>query len=82
MASTTAPVAVVSLTLRSGDRDYRLPGVGSRSLLYVFDGRQIGALTETSDGADLVPDSTHPEARLTFWDDAATTLVPLSVRLA
>jgi hypothetical protein len=42
------PTAVVRLSFdESDDRDFRLPGSGSRSLLYVFDGTQIGAHAET-----------------------------------
>jgi hypothetical protein len=57
------------------DRAFRLPGAGSRSLLYVFGGQQIGANAVTSDGRDLVPGSSHDGVVLTFWDDAARIAV-------
>ena len=70
------PVAVVRLDTDSSQvRDYRLPGSGSRSLLYVFDGQQVGASAETRDGSDLTPGSSHEGVRLTFWDPAAIPLV-------
>jgi hypothetical protein len=70
------PVAVVRLDLDpSPEREYRLPGSGSRSLLYVFDGQQVGASAETRDGRDLTPGSSHDGVRLTFWDPAAIPLV-------
>jgi hypothetical protein len=70
------PIAVVSLSFdNSHDRDFRLPGSGSRSLLYVFDGTQIGAQAETADGRDLTPGSSHDRVRLTFWDPAAAACV-------
>jgi hypothetical protein len=70
------PVAVVHLELDPSQiRGYQLPGSGSRSLLYVFDGQQVGASAETRDGSDLTPGSSHEGVRLTFWDPAALTLV-------
>jgi hypothetical protein len=75
-ASAKDLTAVVDLCLDAdADRAYRLPGAGSRSLVYVFDGREIGALAVTADGRDLVPGSEHEGARLTFWVDKARILV-------
>ena len=69
-------VAVVSLALDAGeDRAYRLPGKGTPSLLYVFDGQQIGAFAETADGQDLTPGSSHVGLRLTFWAPEAPNWV-------
>jgi len=68
--------ALVNLSLfAQAERAYRLPGAGSRSLLYVFDGRQIGAHVVTADGRDLVPGSEHKGVLLTFWTDEARILV-------
>jgi hypothetical protein len=68
--------AIVSITLdASEDRAYRLPGAGTRSLLYVFDGQQIGARAETMDGQDLVPGTTHSGVRLTFWAPEAPDII-------
>lgn len=75
-ASTEKLTAVVDLRLNAdADRAYRLPGSGSPSLLYVFDGQQIGALARTADGRDLVPGSEHQGALLTFWADEVRILV-------
>lgn len=67
--------AVVDLRLAAHDRTFRLPGTGSPSLLYVFDGQQIGARAVTLDGSDLMPNSTHEGVALTFWADEARVLV-------
>lgn len=75
-ASAEELTAVVDLRLNSGaGRAYRLPGAGTRSLLYVFGRHQIGALAITADGRDLVPGSEHDGAQLTFWVDQARSLV-------
>jgi hypothetical protein len=68
--------AIVDLRLNSdGGHAYRLPGAGSRSLLYVFDGKQIGAHAATADGKDLVPGSQHKHVLLAFWTNYARILV-------
>ena len=75
-ASTEELTAVVDLRLHAdAGRAYHLPGDGSRSLLYVFDGQQIGAMAVTADGRDLVPASEHEGVVLTFWADEARILV-------
>lgn len=75
-ASTEELSAVVDLRLRDGaGRTYRLPGAGSRSLLYVFNGQRIGAHATTADGCDLVPGSEHEGVVLNFWADEARDLV-------
>lgn len=56
------------------EREYSLPGRGSRSMLFVFDGRQVGAHA-TSESGDFVPGSTHESVSPMFWDDAALALV-------
>lgn len=71
-----APIATVRLVFtESGGRDFKLPGGGSPSLLYIFKGHQVGAFAETADGRDLTPGTTHDGVRLTFWASEATTLV-------
>lgn len=68
--------AVVRLVFDSSeDRSFRLPGSGSPSLLYVFEGKQIGALAETSDGEDLTPGTSHEGVRLTFWAPESEAIV-------
>jgi len=59
-----------------------LSGNGSRSLLYVFDGRQIGAMAVTADAAELVPGSNHDAVVLTFWADEARTIVAKEARFS
>lgn len=54
-------------------RNYRLPGVGSLSMLLVFDGQQVGAHARSD--KDVTPASTHDGVTLTFWDEAARALV-------
>lgn len=84
MASSTEELtAVVDLHLHPAvDRAYRLPGAGSRSLLYVFDGQQIGAQAVTADGRDLVPGSEHTATVLTFWADEARIIVTEGARFS
>ena len=66
---------MVSLALVvDAGRDFSLPGLGSRSMLFVFDGQQVGAQA-TSESGDFVPGSIHPSVSLTFWDDAALAMV-------
>lgn len=66
-----SPCATVSLALdASVDREYALPGSGSRSMLFVFDGRQVGAHAISKSG-DFVSGSTHASVSLAFWDRAA-----------
>jgi hypothetical protein len=75
-ANTEGLTAVVHLHLHdAAGRAYRLPGAGSRSLLYVFDGQQIGALATTADERDLVPGSQREGVLLRFWTDEARGLV-------
>lgn len=61
------------LTADAG-REYGLPGAGSRSMLFVFGGRHVGAHAVSLAG-DFVPGSTHASVVLTFWDDAALAMV-------
>jgi hypothetical protein len=71
-----AVIAVVRLVFDSSeDRRFRLPGSGSRSLLYVFEGQQIGAHAETSDGEDLTPGTSHKGVQLTFWAPESEAIV-------
>jgi hypothetical protein len=75
-ASAEELTAIVDLRFNSEvGGAYRLPGAGSKSLLYVFDGKQIGARAASADGDDLVPGSQHEEVLLTFWADEARILV-------
>lgn len=67
-------VAQVRFSLEpDAGRDYRLPGVGSRSMLFVFDGQQVGGQAQSD--KDFTPASTHDGVTLTFWDEAARALV-------
>jgi hypothetical protein len=43
-------------------------------MLFVFDGRQIGAQAVSTRG-DFVPGSHHSSVSLTFWADEAQTMV-------
>jgi hypothetical protein len=61
------PDLLVSVDLDPSDREFRLPGAGSRSLILVFDGQQIGAQIVTADGRDLTPGSHHDRAHVRFW---------------
>ncbi|HVE73907.1 MAG TPA: hypothetical protein VNA30_02285 [Mycobacteriales bacterium] len=70
-----SPSATAGLALDAGaEREYSLPGSGSRSMLFVFDGQQIGAHAVSGSG-DFVPGSIHPSVSLTFWGDAALAIV-------
>lgn len=76
MSSIEELTALVDLRLHAAtDRAYRLPGSGSRSLLFVFDRKQIGAMASTADGRDLAPGTKHDAALLTFWEDEVRILV-------
>jgi hypothetical protein len=60
--------ALASLTLdEMPNRAYRLPA-STRSLLFVFDGTQLGALADSTD--EFAPGTTHDEVRLQFWSQA------------
>ena len=48
-------------------RSYCLPQA-TRSLLFVFDGLQIGAVA--SSGKEFAPGTRHAEVHLTFWAEA------------
>ena len=69
--------AIVRLELDALDgRHFRLPGDGTRSLIYVFgDAEQVGARASTADGRDLTPGSTHDSVRLDFWAPQAGDVV-------
>lgn len=43
-------------------------------MLFVFDGRQIGAEAASRSG-DFVPGSEHPSVSLTFWAEDARVMV-------
>lgn len=75
VTSGEALTATVDLRLAESERSFHLPGGGSRSLLYVFDGQKIGAQAVTADRADLVPGSRHEGVVLTFLAEEARTLV-------
>jgi len=68
--------AIASLDFDTAEgHSFRLPGSGSRSLLYVFAGAQVGAHAKSADGEDFTPGSSHSGVRLTFWDPAARDCV-------
>lgn len=72
---TTPLTAQVRLSLNvDPTREYRLPGAGSRSMLFVFAGKQIGAEAHSSTG-DFVQSSRHEAVTLIFWDEAARQIV-------
>jgi hypothetical protein len=60
---------VVDLQLWPSDRRFRLPGGGSRSLLYRFSEPAIliGAQAVTADGRDLAPGTNHQGVVLAPW---------------
>jgi hypothetical protein len=56
------------------ERRYALPRGGTRSLLFVFGGKQLGAHANSASG-DFIAGSTHPDVSLTFWDGSARDIV-------
>jgi hypothetical protein len=68
-------LARVAIELHASDRQFKLPGGGSRSLLYRFGEVLLGARAVTADGRDLSPGSSHPDVTLEFWADEADAAV-------
>lgn len=68
--------ARATLDLNADDtRHYRLPHDGTPSLLYVFDGQQLGARAYSASGQDFAPGTSQQDVRLEFWADEPWTNV-------
>jgi hypothetical protein len=69
---------VVDLQLWAMDRRYRLPGTGSRSMLFRFDEIEgqpmFGAVATASDGRDFEPGRSFAGVHLWLWGDVEAHL--------
>jgi hypothetical protein len=69
---------VADLQLWALDRRYRLPGTGSRSMLFRFDDIEgqpmFGAVATASDGRDFEPGRTFAGVHLWLWGDVEAHL--------
>jgi hypothetical protein len=68
----------VRITLWPSDRKFRLPGNGTRSMIFRFDGEAtegLGGHAVSLDGLDFAPGSNH-RSTIEFWaDDYARGIV-------
>lgn len=69
---------IADMQLWAVDRTYRLPGTGSRSMLFRFDevdGQPLfGAVATASDGRDFEPGGSFAGIHLWFWGDVESRI--------
>jgi hypothetical protein len=73
----SAVVIDADLTLWPSDRDYRLPGSGTRSMLFRFeadDSDNWAGWAMSRGGLDFAPRTVHA-ATIEFWEEAPPNLV-------